>query len=76
MAGASTDNAVLKKVKDAIPDTAVFANTGCNINSIEASLSIADGAVVGTTFKQDGKFDNFVDIERVGAFMNKVKSLR
>jgi len=76
MAGASTDNAVLQKVKNAIPNTAVFANTGCNINSIEASLSIADGAVVGTTFKKDGKFENFVDIERVRAFMEKVKSIR
>jgi len=76
MAGASTDNAILQRVKNAIPNTAVFANTGCNIDSIEASLSIADGAVVGTTFKQDGKFENFVDVRRVKAFMEKVKSLR
>ena len=76
MAGASTDNAVLQKVKSAIPGTAVFANTGCSVNSIEASLSIADGAVVGTTFKQDGKFENFVDKGRVSAFMEKVKSIR
>jgi len=76
MAGASTDNAILKKVKDAIPDTAVFANTGCNIDTIESILSIADGAVVGTTFKYDGKFENFVDVRRVRAFMDKVKSLR
>ena len=76
MAGASTDNAVLQKVKNSIPNTAVFANTGCNVNSIEASLSIADGAVVGTTFKQDGKFENFVDIARVKTFMDKVRSIR
>ena len=76
MAGASTDNAVLQKVKNAVPGTAVFANTGCNIDSIEAILSVADGAVVGTTFKEDGKFDNFVDINRVRAFMEKVKGIR
>jgi len=76
MAGASTDSALLQKVKNAIPATAVFANTGCNIDTIEAILSIADGAVVGTTFKRDGKFDNVVDIQRVRAFMDKVKSLR
>ena len=76
MAGASTDNTVLQKVKSAIPNTAVFANTGCNIDSIEATLAIADGAVVGTTFKKDGVFENFTDIERVKAFMNKVKSIR
>ena len=76
MAGASTDGAVLQKVKNAIPGTAVFANTGCNIDSIESILAVADGAVVGTTFKYDGKFDNFVDIGRVRAFMDKVKSVR
>ena len=76
MAGASTDGAVLQKVKSAIPGTAVFANTGCNIDSIEGILSVADGAVVGTTFKYDGKFDNYVDINRVRAFMDKVRSVR
>jgi len=76
MAGASTDNTILQKVKSAIPNTAVFANTGCTIDSIEATLSIADGAVVGTTFKKDGIFENFVDLKRVKAFMDKVKSIR
>jgi len=76
MAGASTDSALLKKVKDAIPNTAVFANTGCRIDTIEAIMSVADGAVVGTTFKEDGKFENFVDVNRVKAFMDKVNSIR
>ena len=76
MAGSSTDNTVLDKVKRAIPDTAVFANTGCNIDTIASSLLIADGAVVGTTFKVDGKFENAVDAGRVRVFMEKVRSIR
>ena len=36
----------------------------------------ADGAVVGTTFNVDGKFENHIDLERVKAFMNKVKAFR
>jgi membrane complex biogenesis BtpA family protein len=76
MAGASTDSATLKIVKGAIPGAAVFANTGCNIDTIENILSIADGAVVGTTFKVDGKFENSVDQKRVKAFMDKVNSVR
>jgi membrane complex biogenesis BtpA family protein len=75
-AGAATDTEVLTKVKNTIPDTAVFANTGCNINTIEKILSIADGAVVGTTFKKDGKFDNYVEPGRVREFMDKVRSVR
>ncbi|MNM95286.1 putative sgc region protein SgcQ [compost metagenome] len=75
-AGAETDSAVLSRVKKAVPETVVFCNTGCTVDTIERQLSIADGAVVGTTFKIDGKFDNLVDQKRVKAFMDKVKSIR
>ena len=46
------------------------------IHNIEKQLSIADGAVVGTTFKVDGKFENAVDVNRVKEFMDKVKNFR
>lgn len=75
-AGSATDTEVLTKVKSTIPETAVFANTGCNIDTIEKILSIADGAVVGTTFKKDGIFENYVDKDRVRAFMDKVRLVR
>jgi len=75
-AGAETDSAVLKKVKESVPETVVFANTGCRMDNIDRQLSIADGAVVGTTFKVDGKFANKVDKARVSAFMDKVKAFR
>jgi membrane complex biogenesis BtpA family protein len=76
IAGSQTDMSALRKVKDAVPDTPVFANTGVRLDNVEAQLSIADGAVVGTTFKYDGKFENHVDERRVKAFMDRVKSLR
>ena len=75
-AGTETDSQILSKVKNAVPQTPVFTNTGCRIDNIEEQLSIADGAVVGTTFKKDGKFENLVDQSRVKAFMEKVKSFR
>jgi len=46
------------------------------MENVEEQLSIADGAVVGTTFKFDGKFENHVDEERVANFMQKVNSFR
>jgi len=76
IAGAETDSAILSQVKNAVPDTAVFTNTGCHIDNIESQLKIADGAVVGTTFKEDGEFNNYIDIDRVKAFMDKVNSVR
>ena len=75
-AGAATDTDVLARVKNAIPNTAVFANTGCKVHTIEKILAIADGAVVGTTFKKDGLFDNHVELDRVKEFMDKVNEVR
>ena len=39
-------------------------------------LKIADAAVVGTTFKYDGKFENQTDVRRVKEFMDVVKAFR
>ncbi len=75
-AGSATDTEVLSKVKNAIPTTAVFANTGCRKDTIERILSIADGAVVGTTFKEDGDFNKHVQKSRVEEFMEVVSKIR
>lgn len=75
-AGAETDAQTLKRVKDTVKDTVVFANTGVRYENVEQQLSIADGAVVGTTFKIDGVFENHVDEARVKRFMDKVRSFR
>ncbi|MDQ0247720.1 membrane complex biogenesis BtpA family protein [Bacillus fengqiuensis] len=75
-AGSQTDVQLLGRVKEAVPETVVLANTGVRLNNLEEQLSIADGAVVGTTFKFDGKFENHVDVRRVKEFMNKVKAFR
>ena len=75
-AGEATDTLVLKQVKDAVPDTVVLCNTGCKLENIETQLTYADGAVVATTFKVDGRFENPVDGKRVKEFMDKVRSFR
>ena len=75
-AGVEADTQVLTSVKQAVPDTVVLCNTGCRPDNIERQLAAADGAVVGTTFKKDGKFENPVDRARVKEFMDKVKSIR
>ncbi|WP_020617214.1 BtpA/SgcQ family protein [Paenibacillus daejeonensis] len=76
IAGAETDTQLLKRVKDTVPQTVVLANTGMRLDNVETQLSVADGAVVGTTFKKDGVFENAVDEKRVKAFMDKVKGFR
>jgi hypothetical protein len=46
------------------------------LETVDDQLGIADGAVVGTTFKYDGVFENHVDDKRVKAFMDEVKRIR
>jgi membrane complex biogenesis BtpA family protein len=75
-AGTETSTQTLQIVKDAIPDTYVFANTGVNIENVEAQLAIADGAIIGTAFKEGGSTWNPVSQERVAKMMNKIKGIR
>lgn len=75
-AGSSTDPEILKRAKETAGKVPVFANTGCRKDTIERILQVADGAVVGTTFKYDGKFENQIDKPRVVEFMDVVRTWR
>lgn len=75
-AGAETSVSTLRKVKDAVPDTPVFANTGVRLDNVEQQLAIADGTITATWFKRDGHIWNEVDVQRVRAFMEKVRQVR
>ena len=76
IAGAATSTQALRVVKEAVPDTPLFANTGVRPDNVQDQLAVADGAVVGTAFKQDGHIWNRVDRDRVHQFMERVKTLR
>lgn len=76
IAGAATDSSVLDEIKKAVPGMVIFANTGCRKETIADQLTIADGAIVATTFKYDGIFENMVDESRVNEFMNVVRKFR
>jgi len=75
-AGVETSLSTLTQVKQAVPETPVFANTGVKPSNVREQLAVADGAVVGTTFKIDGVFTNPVDARRVSEFMEIVRSIR
>ena len=74
-AGVETSLDLLKRVKEVVPDFPVFANTGVNVANVKEQLAVADGAVVGTGLKYDGKIWNDVDVKRVKELMHLVKSL-
>ncbi len=76
MAGAAVDLAALREAKDAAPSVPILANTGVSEHNIDQLLSIADGAIVGTSFKQDGYIWNSVDPERARRLMDHAHALR
>lgn len=81
-AGQDVNEKLIQSVKEALPNVAVLANTGCRPDTIQSKLKYADAAVVGTYFKMDGKLQDEsgnnvrVDVNRVIEFMDVVKQIR
>jgi membrane complex biogenesis BtpA family protein len=55
----------LKRVRDAVPEAPVLVGSGATAESIAELLSVADGAIVGTWLKREGRVGNPVDPARV-----------
>ncbi|MFW9993703.1 MAG: BtpA/SgcQ family protein [Candidatus Odinarchaeota archaeon] len=62
--GIAPDIERLKRVREAIPETPVLIGSGLTAGNAPDLLQFADGAIVGTSLKTDGKVD-----------VNKVKEL-
>ncbi len=76
MAGAETNLDHIREAKAAVPNTPVLANTGVKVETVRATLEVADGVIVGTGLKQDGYTWNPVDAGRVHRFMDEVHAAR
>jgi membrane complex biogenesis BtpA family protein len=76
MAGAEADLAHISEAKAAVPTTPVLANTGVKIETVRATLAVADGVIVGTGLKFDGYTWNPVEPARVRRFMDEVRAAR
>ena len=77
-AGIEANSTLIEDVREAIKGRGVpvFAATGCRRDNIKQKLDISDGALVGTTFKVDGVFENHIDPQRVKDFMAVVAEYR
>ena len=75
MAGAEADLSLIQDIKYHI-ETPVFVNTGVKPQNVQNYLSIADGAIVGSSLKVDGHTWNPVDPKRVEEFMGQVIQVR
>lgn len=54
----------------------VLLGSGLRTDNVRELLAAADGAIVGSWFKEDGNWKNNVDFGRTKAFMDEVKRLR
>jgi membrane complex biogenesis BtpA family protein len=71
--GTPTDLDDLRAAKAAIPETPVLANTGVRAETVGEILSIADGALVGTSLKVGADTWNPVDPDRAARFMDAAR---
>ncbi len=72
--GDGVDLETLSRVK-ASSTKPVLLGSGVNMANIKSYLTLADGFIVGSYFKTNGKADNFVEEERVENFMKLHKKL-
>ena len=65
--GEAADFQELERVRDAVPDRRVFVGSGVTQETVAAILVVANGVIVGTAIKLDGKTSNPVDPQRAKA---------
>ena len=66
----------LEEAKASTPDMPVLANTGVRHDTVERILEAADGVIVGTALKVDGRTSNAIDPERVRQMVDHVRAAR
>ncbi len=76
MAGSAPDIAYIEEVKAAIGDVPVLLNTGARAENITEYLRVADGVIVGSSLKTEGRTWNRVDPARLKTFMERVREAR
>jgi len=63
----------VRKAKSLSGDTPVLIGSGATAENAAAFLSVADGIIVGTSVKVDGKCENPVDAARVRALVTAAR---
>jgi membrane complex biogenesis BtpA family protein len=67
--GDAPDLERLERVKNAAGATPVFIGSGATSSNVGAMLGVADGCIVGTSLKRDGRVTNPVDAELAAGFV-------
>ena len=74
--GITTDPEKIRLFRSILGGFPLFVGAGVSAETCASQLACADGAIVGSWFKQNGNTDAPVDPERVRQFMDIVRRLR
>jgi membrane complex biogenesis BtpA family protein len=71
--GAATPLAQVRLVKSAVPNVPLLVGSGLDAKNARELLSIADGAIVGSSLKRDGVVSAPVDVDRVKSLVSALR---
>lgn len=74
--GTPTSLADLERTKAAVPGALLLIGSGLTRDNALSLLRVADGAIVGTSLKRDGRAENEVSLERVRQLIDVVVKVR
>ncbi|MBR6862659.1 MAG: membrane biogenesis protein, partial [Acidaminococcaceae bacterium] len=74
--GMNTNVEKIQRFRSALRDFPLFVGAGMTAETCREQLSVADGAIIGSWFKQGGRTEAPVDPERVKKFMQIVSETR
>lgn len=71
--GQAADLGEVERVRRACPGTKLLLGSGVNVKNVSDYLRFADGVIVGSSLKRDGKLANPVDPKRVAALAEAMR---
>jgi uncharacterized protein len=74
--GLPPDPAELHAVRDAVGNHTVLIGSGTTNENCASLLAVADGIIVASSLKRQGKIENPVDVERVRSLVNAVRTAK
>ena len=74
--GSATDMEKIKLFRSVIKDFPLIVGAGVNLENVGEQLSLCDGGIVGSYFKEGHEVSGEVKAENVRVFMDKVKEIR
>lgn len=72
--GYATDLGDVIAARKGVPGAPLLIGSGVTVENVRDFLPIVDGVLVGTSIKADGKVDNPVDLARVRALVERVRT--